>query len=157
MCGGVAHSFCTAVKQLSESKKHCQICLMSSTQLLYGLCSQSVAHSLTCGNVPPLHTSGYVIARDQCYHASPGISTASDKRWGEKAWVRGYRCACAVCINYRSGWGLRLILQTLRTSSSNFGILFLTSGIINLSNVASKCISDWTIVRIFGLHSLSSC
>jgi len=21
-CGGVAHSFCTAVKQLSESKKH---------------------------------------------------------------------------------------------------------------------------------------
>jgi len=25
--GGVAHSFCTAAKWLSESKKHCQDCL----------------------------------------------------------------------------------------------------------------------------------
>ena len=37
-CGGVAHSFCTAVKRLSESKKRCHDCLMSSAQLFYGPC-----------------------------------------------------------------------------------------------------------------------
>ena len=37
-CGGVAHSLCTAVKQLSESKKHRQDCLMSSAQSFYGPC-----------------------------------------------------------------------------------------------------------------------
>ena len=37
-CGGVAHSFFTAVKWLSESKKRCQNCLMSSAQSFYGLC-----------------------------------------------------------------------------------------------------------------------
>ena len=26
----------------------------------------------------------------QFYQAFPRVSTASDKRWGEKAWVRGY-------------------------------------------------------------------
>ena len=41
-------------------------------------------------NVPLLHTSRYVIPRDSVYQAFPRISTASDKRWGEKAWVRGY-------------------------------------------------------------------
>jgi len=41
-------------------------------------------------NVPLLHTSRYVIPRDSVYQAFPRVSTASDKRWGEKAWVRGY-------------------------------------------------------------------
>ena len=66
-CGGVAHSFCTAVKRLSESKKRRQACLMSSAQSFYGLCLQSVAHSLTCcfsGKVPLLHTSRYIIQHD---------------------------------------------------------------------------------------------
>ena len=68
-CGGVAHSFSTAVKRLSESKKRCQDCLMSSAQsfYIYGPCLQSVAHSLTCcfsRNMPLLHTSRYVIPRD---------------------------------------------------------------------------------------------
>ena len=45
-CGGVTHSFCTAVKWLSEFKKHRQDCLMSSTQSLYRLCLRSVTHSL---------------------------------------------------------------------------------------------------------------
>ena len=57
MCGGVAHSFCTAVKRLSESKQHRQDCLMSSTQSSHGPCLRSVVHSLTCGfsgNVPLL-------------------------------------------------------------------------------------------------------
>jgi len=31
-----------------------------------------------------------VIAHDQFYQAFPYISTASDKCWGEKAWVHGY-------------------------------------------------------------------
>jgi len=71
---GVAHSFCTAVKQLSESKKRHQDCLMSSAQSFYGPCLWSVAHSLTCcfsGNVPLLHTSRYVTAR--CHSVLPGL------------------------------------------------------------------------------------
>ena len=46
MCGGVAHSFCTAVKRLPESKKRHQDCLMSSAQSFYGPCLRFVAHSL---------------------------------------------------------------------------------------------------------------
>jgi len=33
----------------------------------------------------------------QFYQAFPRISTASDKRWGEKAWVQGY-CSCATVL-----------------------------------------------------------
>jgi len=42
------------------------------------------------GNVPLflIHTSRYVTARDQCYQAFPRVSTASNKHWGEKAWVQ---------------------------------------------------------------------
>ena len=29
----------------------------------------------------------------QFFQAFPRVSTASDKRWGEKAWVQGYRIA----------------------------------------------------------------
>ena len=89
----VAHSFRTAVKRLSEPKKCHQDCLMSSAQSFYGPCLQSVAHSLNCnfsGNVPLLHTSKYITEHDQFYQAFPCVSTASDKHWGEKAWVRGY-------------------------------------------------------------------
>jgi len=56
-----------SIKQLSESKKRHQDCLMSSAQSFYSPCSRSVAHSLTCiffGNVPLLHMSRYVTARD---------------------------------------------------------------------------------------------
>ena len=43
---------------------------------------------------PHVHpTFRYIIARDQCYQAFPHVSTAGNKRWGEKAWVRGY----AIC------------------------------------------------------------
>ena len=59
----------------------------------YGLCLRSVAHSLTCcfsENVPLLHTSRYVIPRDPVLPGLPPVSNASDKHWGEKAWVRGY-------------------------------------------------------------------
>ena len=43
-------------------------------------------------NVPLLHTSRYVIPRDSVL---PGLPPASDKRWDEKTWVRGY--VCGVC------------------------------------------------------------
>ena len=62
-------------------------------QSFYSPCLQSVAHSLNCnfsGNVPLLHTSKYITEHDQFYQAFPCVSTASDKHWGEKAWVRGY-------------------------------------------------------------------
>jgi len=38
-------------------------------------------------NVPLLHTSRYFTTRDSVLQAFPHISTASDKDWGEKAWV----------------------------------------------------------------------
>ena len=91
-CGGVAHSFCTTVKRLSESKKRCQDCLMSSAQSFYGPCLRSLAHSLTCCFSGRCHSStrpGTSYHGTQFYQAFPHVSTASDKRWGEKAWVRG--------------------------------------------------------------------
>ena len=71
-CGGVARSFCTAVKWLSESKKHRQDCLMSSAQSFYSPCLWLVVHLLThcfSRNVPLLHISRYVIACDSVYTA----------------------------------------------------------------------------------------
>jgi len=100
-CGGVARSSCTAVKRLSESKKRQQDCLMLSAQSFYGPCFRSVVHSLTCcfsRKVPLLHTSRYVIPRDSVLPGLPCVSTASDKRWGEKAWVQGY----LYCTNNRT-------------------------------------------------------
>jgi len=44
-----------------------------------------------CATPPHVHpTSRYTIARDQFYQAFPYVSIASDKHWGEKAWVQGY-------------------------------------------------------------------
>jgi len=37
-------------------------------------------------NVPLLHTSRYIIA--QFYQTFPHVSSAGDKHWGKKAWVR---------------------------------------------------------------------
>ena len=51
---------------------------------------QKAALQLYRRNVPLLHTSRYVIPCDSVLPAFPRISTASDKRWGEKAWVLGY-------------------------------------------------------------------
>jgi len=33
----------------------------------------------------------------QFYQAFPRVSTANDKCWGEKAWVRGHHCPLSVC------------------------------------------------------------
>ena len=49
---------------------------------------QKAALQLYRRNVPLLHTSRYVIARDSVYQAFPRVSIASDKRRGEKARVR---------------------------------------------------------------------
>jgi len=74
MSGGVAHSFCTSVKQLSESKKCRQDCLMSSAQSFCGPCLQLIVHWLICcfsRNVPLLHTSRYVIPHDSVLPGLP--------------------------------------------------------------------------------------
>jgi len=89
----VAHSFCTAIKWLSESKKRRQDCLMLSTHSFYSLCLRSVAHSLTCCFPGMCHSStrpGTSLHVTKFYQIFPRISTASDKCSGEKAWVRGY-------------------------------------------------------------------
>ena len=85
MCWGVVHSFCTAVKRLSESKKRHQDCLMSSTQSFYSPCLQSVVHSLTCcfsRNVPLLHTSRYIIACNQFYQLVLQVTNTGVRRTG---------------------------------------------------------------------------
>ena len=46
------------------------------------LTSDSLGNVCWVQNVPLLHTSKYVIARD--YQASPCINTASDKLWGTR-------------------------------------------------------------------------
>ena len=51
---------------------------------------RKAALQLYRGNVPLLHTSRYIINVTQFYQAFPCVSAASDKCWGEKAWVRGY-------------------------------------------------------------------
>ena len=88
--GGVAHSFCTAVKRLSESKKHRQDCLILSSQSFYGLCLRSV--SLTCcfflGMCHSSTRPGTSLHVTQFYKAFSRISTASGKWWDEKAWVQ---------------------------------------------------------------------
>ena len=83
MCGGVAHSFCTAVKRLPESKKRHQDCLMSSAQSFYGPCLRFVAHSLavflgTC------HSSKCPVCHCTWLSFTSRVSTASDKCWSEK-------------------------------------------------------------------------
>jgi len=89
MCGGVAHSFCSciAVRQLSESKKRHQDCLMLTAQscVVCGCISSTLTHSFSV-NMPLLHTSTQ----------QPGTSlymisftTATDKCWGKNAWVQG--------------------------------------------------------------------
>jgi len=50
-------------------------------KLLYS-CTEGMCHSSTF--------PGMSLYMTQFYQAFPRISTASDKRWGEKAWVRGY-------------------------------------------------------------------
>jgi len=88
---GPTYSFHTDVKRLSESKKRREDYLMSSAQLFYGLSLQLVAHLLAA--FPGIcHSStrpGTSYHMTQFYQAFPRISTASEKRWGEKAWVRG--------------------------------------------------------------------
>ena len=74
-------------------------CLMSNAQSFHGSCLRSVAHSLAvtcvfweCVNPPHIHPMfRYVITCDQVYKAFPHVSTVSNKHWGEKAWVWGYK------------------------------------------------------------------
>ena len=76
-------------KVAPESKIHHQDRLMLSAQF-YGPCLQLVVHSLTCCFPGMCHsfthpgTSYHVTQFDQAF---PRVSTARDKRWGEKAWV----------------------------------------------------------------------
>ena len=95
-----AHTFCMAVKCLSELKKHHQDCLMSSAQSFYGPCSISSVRFIGEWATPPLHvhpTSRYSVCHCTCSVLPdlPRVSTASNKRWGEKSWLRGYLLACS--------------------------------------------------------------
>ena len=103
-CGGVPCSFCTAVKRLSELKKHHQDCLISSTQSLHGLCLWSVVHSLEIA-LWKSHSFTHppnVAAHDQFYQAFP--LHASDECWGEKAWERSYSSGLKHVLADKTKW-----------------------------------------------------
>ena len=92
MCGGVAHSFCMAVKWLSASKKRYQNCLMSSAQSFYGICLRSVVHSLAVflGMCHSSTSQGTPLHMTQFYQAFPSINilqaaNAKGKRPGYEA------------------------------------------------------------------------
>ena len=54
---------------------------------------QKATLQLYGSNVPHLHMSRYITARDS---GLPHVSTASNKRWGEKDWVQGYATSVLV-------------------------------------------------------------
>ena len=55
-----------------------------------------------CATPPYIHiTSTYVTCTWQVYLAFPRVSTASDKRWGEKTWEQGYiPLPCWIYLEY---------------------------------------------------------
>ena len=89
-CGGVAHSFCTAVKWLSEPKKSHQHRLHDVERSVILRFVFVISSALTCfgfsGNVTLLHMStqrpGMSLHVTQFYQAFPRVSIACDKRWG---------------------------------------------------------------------------
>jgi len=89
--GGVAHSFCTAVKRLSESDVERSVVLWSMFAI-----GNALAYLLFSRNVPLLHTSRYVIPRLSFTRPSPVL--VSNKRWGEKAWVWGYGICTSLVV-----------------------------------------------------------
>ena len=98
-CGGVAHSFCTAVKWFPKPKKCRQDCPMSSSQSFYSRCLCSVVHSHTCGfsgNVPLLHTS------TQCPGTSLHVISFTRPSTAIVLQVRrpGYEASAALHISY---------------------------------------------------------
>ena len=107
MWGGVAYSFYTSVKWLSEPKNYCQDCLMSSAQSFYGPCLKLVVHSLTCsfsGNMPLLHMStqhpGTSLSLYEISFSRPSpalilqVTNAGVRRPGYEARVWQYHCCC---------------------------------------------------------------
>ena len=60
--------------------------VISSTLVLPGMCHSSTRPGTS------LHVT-------QFYQAFPRVSTANDKHWGEKAWVRGYETVTLVLVS----------------------------------------------------------
>jgi len=69
------------VEQLSTRHQTVLVTFLGFRKSPYS-CIEGMRHSSTCPGTS-LHTT-------QFYQAFPRVSTASDKHWGEKAWVRGY-------------------------------------------------------------------
>ena len=87
---GVAGSFCTAVKWLSEPKKCLQDCQMSSAQSLHGPCLWSVYSTLTyswlfweCATPPHVHPTSRYVLRGPGYEVTylPTSIQCNEKRF----------------------------------------------------------------------------
>ena len=92
-CGGVTHSRknckevsvlrsqTRTVEQLSARHQIVLATFLEFRKPLYRECA-------TPPHIQPM--SRYITACDQFYQAFPQVGTASNKRWGEKAWIQGY-------------------------------------------------------------------
>ena len=97
MWGGCVEEWCEAVGQISERKKHRQDYPMSTghSSFVHGCSLTYLWFFHECTTPPCTHpTSRYVITCDEFYQTFPRISIASNKCWGEKAWVGG----CLNCL-----------------------------------------------------------
>ena len=94
-CGGVAQSWKSRkwAHYRLQTQTVQQLSVWHQTVLATFLGFRKPLYSLYRSNVPHLHTSRYITARDS---GLPRVSTASNKRWGEKDWVQGYATSVLV-------------------------------------------------------------
>ena len=94
-CGGVVHSWksCKWVRYRSQTQTVPQLSARHQTVLATFLGFRKPLYS--CTEVM-CHTSTHPGTSLHMTQAFPHVSTASDKRWGEKAWVQGYATSVLV-------------------------------------------------------------
>jgi len=95
MCGGVAH-FQNNLHYLSQTRTmerlstwhQALLVNFSWVQKPLQSCTEGMCRSFICPPNVQMRTSLHVITMP--YHAFSHVSTATDKHWGDKAWVRGF-------------------------------------------------------------------
>jgi len=88
MCGGVAHSFCTTLKWLLNARSFAKTLDVEYSVIPWS--AFAIGSTITCDISKMCHSStrlGTSLHVTQFYQAFPCVRAASDKRWGEKAWV----------------------------------------------------------------------
>ena len=146
-CGGVAHSQKAASKRVrywSQTQTVDRLSGRHHTVLVMFRRFRKPLYSCTeglCRSSTRLGTSLHVT---QFYQAFSRVSTASDKRWSEKAWVRDYRSTTtqAVRMHY-IGWKNKSDISCLN--------IRITVGSSNIS-IHSRALLAAILSRLAGLY-----